>query len=54
MVIADGKIQRATEEELHIYWLRNWSDFCSWPEYKRNCIAVGTEITDEEGHSDDD
>lgn len=53
MVIEDDRIQQATEEELHIYWLRNWSDFCSWPEYKRNCIAAGTEITDAEVFGND-
>lgn len=53
MVIKDGRILKATEEELHIYWLRNWDDIMSWPDYFWGCVAAGTEITKEAEYGDD-
>lgn len=53
MVIKDGKIRKATENELYTYWLRNWSDFMSYTDYKQGCLANGTEITDKEEYGDD-
>lgn len=54
MVIKDGHILKATERELHIYWLRNFDDIFSWPDYRTVCIAGGTEITETEEYGDDD
>lgn len=44
MKIEDGKITQATEEELYVYWLRNWSDFLSYTDYKKGCLENGVQI----------
>lgn len=48
MKIKNGKIVKATEEELFSYWLK--AEFCeimSFGEYKRRCIELGTEVIED-------
>lgn len=46
MTIEDGKIIKATDDELFKHWLENWSDFYSYTEYKYRMIKKGVEIVD--------
>lgn len=40
------KIVKCTDLELYEYWLKRWSDFYSYDDYKRRCIANGTEVNE--------
>ncbi len=47
--LKDGrkKIVKCTDLELYDYWLKRWSDFYSYDDYKRRCIANGMEVKDD-------
>lgn len=48
MTIKDGKIEKATENELFsVYLKRGFDDIMSFDEYKRKCEDFGTEIVKE-------
>lgn len=53
MVVKDGQIVKATKRELHIYWIRNYDDIMSWPDFLKGQVAAGTEITETEEFGDD-
>lgn len=44
MKIEKGKIIEATENELYNYWLKQWSDLMSFPDYKDKMIDTGVKI----------
>ena len=44
MEIKDGKIIKATNAELHKYWLEHWWELMSYTDYKNKCIELGTEV----------
>ena len=48
MTIEDGKIVKCTDQELYKYWLYRWADMYDYEDYKRRCIANGTEVVDGE------
>ena len=45
-VIVGGKIVKADDLDLYTYWLRNWSEFMSYTDFKNKCIENGTEVTE--------
>lgn len=47
MFIEDGKIVIAEESELHGYWLKRFSDFMSWNDYRNGMLDCGVEIVKE-------
>lgn len=48
MEIKNGKIAKATENELFTYYLnRGFDDLMSFTDYKRRCIELGTEVIEE-------
>lgn len=50
MVIKDGKIFKATEEELFGYYLeRDFDDIMSFADYKNRCAELGTQIIRKDG-----
>ena len=45
MTIKNGKIAKATENELFEYYLkRGFDDLMPFTDYKRRCVELGTEI----------
>lgn len=53
MVIKEGKISKATEDELFAHYLkRGFDDIMSFEEYKNRCIELGVEIVGKEGDED--
>lgn len=45
MTIKDGKIIACTDEELYAYWLKQFADVISYPEYKLRMIYdCGVEV----------
>lgn len=46
MEVRNGKIVKATSQELFEYWLKQWSDLLPYDEYKRRVMDAGTEVTD--------
>lgn len=46
MTVQDGKIIKATNQELFEYWLKQWSDLLPYEEYKRKVRNLGTIVTD--------
>ena len=45
MIIKDGKIVKATEEELYSHYLRRgFDDIMSFSEYMNRCSELGAEI----------
>jgi hypothetical protein len=49
MTIKNGKIAKATESELFgVYLKRGLDDIMSFPDYKRRCVELGTEIVEED------
>lgn len=53
MEIKDGKIIRATENELFNYWLIRFDDVMPFSEYKERCIELGTEVIQNETRNPD-
>lgn len=50
MTIKNGKIVKATENELFGYYLsRGLDDIMSFTDYKARCVEFGTEVVAEEG-----
>ena len=47
MEIKYGKIIKITDEELYEFWLKNWSDFYSYNDYKTKCMELGTKVVNE-------
>lgn len=48
MTIKDGKIKRATEDELFgVYLMRGFDDIMPFVEYKTRCKDLGTEIVED-------
>jgi hypothetical protein len=47
-VIEDGRIAEASDPDLYLYWLRNFSDFMPYSDYKKKCMELGTKIVEEE------
>lgn len=48
MTIKDGKIKRATEDELFsVYLKRCFDDIMSFGDYKKRCQDLGTEIVED-------
>ena len=48
MTIKNGKIAKATEGELfEVYLIRGFDDIMSFPDYKRRCVELGTEIVED-------
>ena len=48
MTVKNGKIVKATEDELFKYYLkRGFDDIMSFTEYRNRCIELGTQIIDE-------
>ena len=50
MIIENGKITQATEDELFKYWLKQWSDLYSYSDYKRRMIRLGVDIIGNKRH----
>lgn len=51
MTIKNGKIAKATEDELFsVYLKRGFDDVMSFTDYKQRCVELGTEIV---GDGDD-
>lgn len=48
MKIENDKIVEATEDELYTYWLRTWSDFMPYTEYRTGCISSGIKIKEKD------
>ena len=48
MEITNGKITKCNNLELYESWLKRWSDFMSYDDYKAACIEAGT-IVEEDG-----
>ena len=46
MTVQDGKIIKATEQELFEFWLKQWSDLLPYEEYKQRIKTLGTVITE--------
>lgn len=46
MIVKDGKIIKASEQELFDYWLKHWSDVLPFEEYKQQVKHLGTIVTD--------
>lgn len=46
MTVKDGKITKATDEELYKFWLKHWAEFYSYDEYKQRVIEAGTEVVE--------
>lgn len=44
MIIRNGKIAECTNLELYEYWLKRYSTFMTYSEYKAMCIENGTEV----------
>ena len=44
MIVKNGKIIEATEEELYDFWLKNWSELMGFDEYMRRMKAKGVKI----------
>lgn len=50
MTVKDGKIVKATEEELYSHYLkRGFDDIMSFSEYMNRCSELGTKIIEKEG-----
>ena len=50
MTIKNGKIAKATEDELFGHYLKlGWDNIMSFTDYKRRCVELGTEIVEEDG-----
>ena len=47
MEIKNGKITKCTNLELYEYWLKQWSDFMSYDDYKAVCIELGTTVEED-------
>lgn len=47
MKIKDGKIIEATNNELIEHWIKHWTTFYSYPEYRHLCESRGTKIVPE-------
>lgn len=48
MTIKNGKIAKATEDELFsVYLKRGFDDVMSFPDYKQRCVELGTEIVED-------
>ena len=47
MEITNGKITKCTNSELYEYWLKQWSDFMSYDDYKAVCIELGTTVEED-------
>ena len=47
-VIKYGRIAEASDPDLYLYWLRNFSDLMCYSDYKEKCIEAGTKIVEEE------
>ena len=46
MEVRNGKIVKATNQELFEYWLKQWSDLLPYDEYKRRVKYLGTVVTE--------
>ena len=54
MIVENGKIVIATEEELFEHYLKaGFDDLMSFPDYKSKCIKFGTKVICEEGADND-
>ena len=42
-----GKIIECTEDELFIFWLKQWSSIFDFYTYKEQCKKLGTKIVQE-------
>ena len=49
MEIINGKITKCTNSELYVYWLKRYSDFMSYPDFKSACIEAGTVVEEDDG-----
>lgn len=50
MIVKNGKIAQATEDELFAYYLqRGFDDIMSFTDYKRRCVELGTVVVEEGG-----
>ena len=48
--IEDNKITEANNVALYEFWLRQWSDIMSYPEYKNGVMANGTKVIEDDGN----
>lgn len=44
MEVKDGKIVKATDQELFEHWLKHWSDLIPYEEYKQRVKYLGTVV----------
>ena len=47
MVVEDGKIVKATNDELFEYWMQRYDDVFTYEQFKLGCMANGTLIVQE-------
>ena len=47
-VIVNGRIAEASDPDLYLYWLRNFSELMDYPTYKSRCVEAGTKIVEED------
>lgn len=47
MKVSNGKIVEATENELYEFWLKHWSDFMGFDDYRRRMIIKGVKIIED-------
>lgn len=45
MIVNDGKIVEASEDELYTFWLHHYSDIFDFNFFVRRCEELGTKVT---------
>ena len=48
MEVKDGKITKCSDSELYGYWLKRYSYFMSYPDFKAACIEAGTVVEEDD------